>query len=513
MPHTARDRRGSAAGVVPDVLVLEKVAKSYGSTQALTAVDLRLRPGTCLGLVGENGAGKSTLVRILSGVTTPDSGALLVGGAEVSLDSPASARRAGVSTVFQELTLIPSLSVAENVALQSGGTWRRSSKARAKEAVALAARWGIAGLDPDVKVGVLSLRDRQILEILCAVDRPHSLLILDEPTSSLLPEDTRWLREITRRRVDDGAAVLFISHMLDEVEDFCDEVAVQRNGGIVALHRSPGLDRAALVEQMIGRSLDAAFPDRTPRPVDAPVTLQTHGLTVGDAVRDVDLAVHAGEIVGIAALDGQGQAELFSALAGDVRPTSGTIQVRGRTVRHGSPRSAIRSGISFVPADRKTSGTVLALSVRKNISLPVLDRSSRAGIINDRKERTAVEALMDLVDLQRERLDHSVRSLSGGNQQKVAFARACVSGSPALLLYDPTRGVDVGTKYELYKLIQQVAAEGTAVLLYSTEIPEIVNLAHRALAWYGGRIVRELDGSTLSEHDLMSAAIGLEEVA
>ncbi|WP_396043406.1 ATP-binding cassette domain-containing protein [Aeromicrobium sp. UC242_57] len=318
---------------------------------------------------------------------------------------------------------------------------------------------GIDAINPHVKVGALTLRDRQILEILCAIDRPHRLLVLDEPTSSLLPEDTRWLHAVTRRRIADGASVLFISHMLDEVEDFCDEVSVQRNGRIVASHTSPGLDRKALVEQMIGRSLDAAFPERAVMPTTDQVTLRARDLTVGDAVRGVDLAVRPGEIVGIAALDGQGQAELFSALAGDIRPSSGAVELEGRPIRLGSPRRAIRAGISFVPADRKTSGTVLDMTIRKNISLPVLDRVSTGGIVDDRREESAVHALMDMVTLERVRLDHPVRSLSGGNQQKVSFARALASGSPALLLYDPTRGVDVGTKFELYKLIQQAAAE------------------------------------------------------
>ena len=499
------------------VLVLDGVRKSYGRTQALTSVDLRLDAGTVHGLVGENGAGKSTLVKILSGATSPDGGSITLNGSPVELSSPATARALGISTVFQELTLIPDLTVAENLLLQSGGTWTRSLRERVRRGREMAERWGVSSLDMKAKISRLSLRDRQLIEILCAIDRPHQVLILDEPTSSLLPEDTKWLRSAVAHLAGRGSAVIFISHMLDEVEDFCDEVSVQRNGAVVATHTSTPLDRNAVVRQMIGRSLDAAFPAKSSVPEDAPCALRVRDLDVAGAVHGVSLDVAAGEIVGVAALDGQGQSELFRALAGDLRVSGGEVQLLGRPVRLGTPRRAIKAGgddggLAFVPADRKTSGTVLDLTVRKNISLPVLGKVARAGVVNDRREARTVSALMDLVQIDQVKLDHPVRSLSGGNQQKVAFARAASSGSAALLLYDPTRGVDVGTKYELYKLIHELAASGTAVLFYSTEIPEIVNVCHRALVCYGGRIVAEVPSERLSESELMSAAIGLETV-
>jgi ribose transport system ATP-binding protein len=494
----------------PAFLVVSGLAKAYGQTQALVSVDMTLRSGSVHGLVGENGAGKSTLVRILSGISTPDAGQIAIDGVPVDFANPEAARLAGISTVFQELTLIPDLSVAENVALQSRGSWTPGRRARSRQLNGLMQRWGLGATDPDVMVGALSLRDRQILEIVCAVDRPHRLLILDEPTSALLPEDTSWLHAVTRRLTERGGAVMFISHMLDEVEDFCDEVSVQRNGSIIASHKSPGFDRKLLVEQMIGRSLTSAFPSRSPAPTTDQVALRIRSLTVGNVVRGVDLDVRPGEIVGVAALDGQGQETFFAALAGAVRASSGTVAVNGHRVRLRSPKQAIRAGIAYVPGDRKVSGTVLGMSIRKNISLPILGRLSRAGVMDDRREGSRVIDLMELVQLDPPRIDHLVRSLSGGNQQKVSFARAFASKSPTLLLYDPTRGVDVGTKFELYKLIQEEAASGTAVLLYSTEIPEIVNLSHRALAWYGGRIVKEFTGPDLSEAELMGAAIGLE---
>lgn len=502
-----------AAGTV---LVLEGVRKSYGNTQALTAVDLQLKAGFVHGLVGENGAGKSTLVKILSGATTPDGGTIVMLGADVQLSSPARAREAGISTVFQELTLIPDITVAENLLLQSGGAWVRSRSERLRRGVEMADRWGVSSLDMAAKVSSLSLRDRQLMEILCAVDRPHKVLILDEPTSSLLAKDTKWLLSIVRHLASRGSAVVFISHVLDEVEEFCDDVSVQRNGAIVATHTSTPPDRGTVVREMIGRDLDAAYPDKGAVSPDAPSALRVRDLAVAGAVHGVNLDVAKGEIVGVAALEGQGQSELFRALAGDLKIAGGTVELLGRPVKLGSPRRAISAGgdnggIAFVPADRKTSGTVLDWTVRKNISLPVLGSVTRGGVVRDGRETKIVSRLMELVQVDAVKLDQPVSALSGGNQQKVAFARAASGDSAALLLYDPTRGVDVGTKYELYKLIHELAESGTAVLFYSTEIPEIVNVCHRALACYAGRIVHEVPSDRLSESELMSAAIGLKQ--
>lgn len=519
MTQTPLPSRPPAAAVRANVPVLElrDVSKSYGRTQALTSISLSLRPGAVHGLVGENGAGKSTLVKILSGVISPDGGEILLDGQPIEFPTAAAARGYGVSTVFQELTLIPDLSIAENLLLQQEGAWTFSRRERIRRGEQKAAGWGLAGLDLAAKIATLSLRDRQLVEILCAVDRDHRVLILDEPTSALLPDDTRWLRGVVRRLVAAGSAVVFISHMLDEVEEFCDEVSVQRNGAIVAYHTASPLERDHVVEQMIGRSLEAAYPEKSPRPETGPPALSVRELSAAGVVHEVSFDLSPGEVVGVAALDGQGQAELFRAIAGDLRITSGSVELEGRRARLGSPARAIRAGrgsggIAFVPADRKTSGTVLDLSVRKNVSLPSLRQVTRAGVVSDRLESELVRRLMRLVQVDEVRIDHTVRSLSGGNQQKVSFARAASTGSKALLLYDPTRGVDVGTKYELYKLIHQLAEAGTAVLYYSTEIPEIVNVCHRALVVYGGRVVAELDHAELSESRLMAAAIGLGTV-
>ena len=334
---------------------------------------------------GSIGAGKSTLVaKILSGTTAPDGGSIVLNGDAVELTSPDVARKHGISTVFQELTLIPDLTVAENLLMQGGGGWVQSRGVRIRRGTEMAGKWGVTSLDMRAKISALSLRDRQLIEILCAVDRPHKVLILDEPTSSLLPDDTKWLLSLVRYLVAHGSAVVFISHMLDEVEEFCDEVSVQRNGTIVANHDSTPLDRDLVVKQMIGRSLDAAFPEKSPLDPKAVSALRVRDVEVPGSVHGVSLDVARGEIVGVAALDGQGQAELFKALAGDVRTSGGIVELLGKQIKLGSPRRAIRAGgnkggIAFVPADRKLAGTVLDLTVRKNISLPVLNRVSSGG--------------------------------------------------------------------------------------------------------------------------------------
>lgn len=500
------------------LLELENIRKEYGNTVALDSIDLTLFPGRVHGLVGENGAGKSTLVKILSGAVRPDSGRIIYQGKEASMPSPPAARALGISTVFQELSLIPDLSVAENIQLQNAKAWTGSRKERARRGSDIARQWGLESVDMSTRVSNLSLRDKQLVEILSAVNRPHEVLILDEPTSALLPDDTVWLQATVSKLTSRGSAVIFISHMLDEVEQFCHEVSVQRNGQIVSSVPMKGFVRTKAIEQMIGRSLEFAYPNKPVLPADAPVRLEATGVQVRNAVRGVDFSIRAGEILGVAGLDGQGQSELFAALAGDLPMKGGEVKLRGKKLKLKSPRHAFRSGgeaggISLVPAERKTHGVILDMSVRKNIGLPALASMSKLGIVSEKRESSRVKELMDAVQVLANKIDDPVRSLSGGNQQKVVFAKAIVNDVQVVLLFDPTRGVDVGTKHELYKLIGKLAEAGKSILLYSTEIPELTNLCHRVIVCYEGRIVDEKSGAELTETNLMAAAIGMEGTA
>ena len=498
------------------VLEMRDIRKSYGITRALGGVSLSLRGGKVYGLVGENGAGKSTLVKSMCGAVTPDSGEILFKGSPVTLKSPDSARELGISTVFQELSLIPDLSLAENIQLQRKDGWASGRKRQLAYAEQLASEWGISAIDASTRLDSLSIRDQQLAEILCAVNRPHDVLILDEPTSALLPADVDWLESVINRVTAAGSAVVIITHMLEEIERFCSDIYVQRNGLLVAEMSRDDYRRETVIEQMIGRSLDSAFPPRPEADPAAPILLSARGVSTRGQLADLNLEVRAGEIVGIAALDGQGQDEVFEVLAGAKRMRSGEVELAGQPLTLSSPARALRpsggrKGISLVPAERKTLGAILDLSVRKNIALPILRKLNVGFWTSDAREESAVRNLMRAVQVDESKIDEPVRSLSGGNQQKVVFAKALSTDGDVLLLFDPTRGVDVGTKYEIYKLICDYASQGKAVLMYSTEIPEVVNLCHRALVVYHGSVVAEFSGTELREETLMAAAIGAGE--
>lgn len=495
------------------VLEMRDVRKSYGITQALRGVSVALRKGRVYGLVGENGAGKSTLVKSMCGAVLPDSGEVLINGETVTMRGPQDARDRGVSTVFQELSLIPDLSLAENIQLQRKDGWASGRRKQLRYAADLASEWGIASIDAASRLDALSLRDQQLAEILCAVNRPHQVLILDEPTSALLPADVDWLERVIARVTASGGAVVIITHMLEEIERFCHEIYVQRNGRMVDQVSRETYDRTTVIEQMIGRSLESAYPELPEWDPSAPEVLRVESVSTKRQLHDFTLSIRAGEIVGVAGLDGQGQEEIFEVLAGARRTSGGSVQLNGVQLHAHSPAGALRPGkgapgISLVPAERKTLGAILDMSIRKNIALPILRRVTTGLWINDAKEESKVRNLMRAVQVDEAKIDDPVRSLSGGNQQKVVFAKALASDSDVLLLFDPTRGVDVGTKYEIYRLICGYAEQGKAVLVYSTEIPEIVNLCHRALVVYRGTVAAEFAGAELQERNLMSAAIG-----
>ncbi|NQX13833.1 sugar ABC transporter ATP-binding protein [Microbacteriaceae bacterium VKM Ac-2855] len=496
------------------LLEMRDVHKRYGRTHALRGISIALQPGRVYGLVGENGAGKSTLVKTMCGAVRPDEGEILVDGVVTSIDSPNVARALGLSTVFQELSLIPDLSLAENVQLQSRNGWSTSTRHRAEIAQEVATNWGLGRIAVENRVSTLSLRDQQIAEIICAVNRPHRVLVLDEPTSALLPADVAWLHSVIRTVIAEGSAVLIITHMLDEIERFCDEVYVQRNGTIVDHVQRASFDRQKVIEQMIGRSLESAYPPLPELDPEAEVLLDVRSISTRGMLDDVSLSIKAGEIVGIAGLDGQGQNEIFEALSGDRPITKGEVTLMGRRVKLTSPARALRpapglGGIALVPAERKTHGAILDLTIRKNVSLPILRRVGNALGLSDKAEQAVVSTLLHSVQVDPAKIDDPVRSLSGGNQQKVVFAKALAGDTDALLLFDPTRGVDVGTKHEIYKLITGYARSGKGVLMYSTEIPELVNVCHRVLVCYKGRLVAERHGAELDETSLMTAAIGV----
>ncbi|MBX6321006.1 MAG: sugar ABC transporter ATP-binding protein [Rhodospirillaceae bacterium] len=499
---------GAEAGTVLEV---HDATKAYGATVALAGVSLSVGRGEIHALLGENGAGKSTLVKILSGVVEPDGGTVMLDGQPFSPRNLNMARALGVSTAFQELSLLPNLTVAANLMLPSlpkgalGLVSQRRCVARAKE---ILATYGASDIAATALAGNLSLAEKQRVEIVRAVSRRPRVLILDEPTAALA--EPEWLFALIEERRAEGCAILYISHRLSEVRRLCRRGTILRNGRSIAT-----VDLTSTRDSEIFRMMVGASPESEGRRRDlhaketGPAVLRVEGLVCRN-VRGVSFDLHEGEVLGVAALEGQGQRDLFRALVGVERVQAGRIEVRGQVARLRSPAEALARGpgIAFVPEERKTEGVFLGMSTRANISLSIIDRLSRMGLIDRLREREQVGAEAHAVDLPKRHLHARLSVLSGGNQQKALIGRVLLSGARILVMFDPTRGVDVGTKQVIYGAIRRFTAEGGAVLIYSTEISELVNLCDRCLVLYRGSIVGALDRNALSEHALVALATG-----
>ena len=486
------------------------VSKSYGATVALEHADIGLRAGEVHALLGENGAGKSTLVRILTGAVQPDRGSLHLHGAPYAPRSVLEARSHQVATAFQELSLVPNLTVAQNfqlprLAKAAGGLIsRRRVLERGRE---ILARYGLERIDAGAVVSALPLAERQRIEIARAIAAAGRVLILDEPTAALA--ETDWLFgqiETARAR---GVAILYISHRLAEVRAICTTATVLRNGRSIASVGLANASDADIFEMMVGhRVTQTRRPQAPARPAGA-ARLTTEGLS-GHGLHEVSFRLDAGEVLGVAALEGQGQRGLFRLLAGLETPRGGAIRVDGAAASFSSPRAALRcgSGISYLPEERKTEGILAGLSAATNVVLPFLPRISRLGLVSRRREEKAALEAARKVDLSQRYLSFAIGDLSGGNQQKALMARTLATGARTLLLFDPTRGVDVGTKEAIYAAIRAFADAGGSVLFYSSELPEIVQIADRCLVLYGGRIFRSFAGAEIAEQPLVAAMVG-----
>lgn len=491
-------------------LIVRSVGKAYGPTIALSDVSLELRRGEVHALLGENGAGKSTLVKILTGVVRPDGGSMLLGGASYAPRSIMDARSDGVSTAFQELSLLPNLSVAENLMqphMPRNALGLASRRKAEEQAQSVLDANDLAQLDAGAPVSSLPLSDRQRIEIVRAMQHSTSLLVLDEPTAALV--DVEWLFRLVRKVQSRGTAVLYISHRLGEVRTLCSKATVLRNGSSIATVDLDGATDADIFKMMVGRVSDYVRSTGRKSMAGSTPTLAVSDLTSG-ILRNASFQLHPGEIVGVAALEGQGQRDLFRALVGLAPMSSGSVLIDGQAARFSSPRDALRagSGIAYLPEERKTEGILSSLTTASNMALPVLGSISRFGMVSPSAEQRAVTASAASVELADRYLPFRISDLSGGNQQKALLARVINTGARTLLLFDPTRGVDVGTKQSIYAAIRRFAAEGGSVLFYSSELPEIVNLAHRSLVIYGGAICAEYEGEETDEETLVGALVG-----
>jgi len=495
------------AGVVPAVEAV-RVSRAFGGVRAVSEASLIALPGEVHALVGENGAGKSTLIKILGGRTRPDSGQIRIKGRDVSLPTPEAGHALGVWTVFQELTLLPWMTVAENLLLRREPRGRLGLVDRRRlfsEAERMLATLGIEHVDPRAQACDISLAERQLVEIVRAISHDPDILFLDEPTSSLVEREVAWLFGQIRRLRERGTAVLFTSHRWNEISSIADRITVFRSGRDVGSFTTLSEDDA--VTLMTGQKVDTLYPPLPARPEGA-VALKVAQLN-GPRMHDVSLALRRGEILGVGGLAGHGHRELFFSLFGAERAQSGTVEVGGRAVRLRSPRDAVRSGVglALVPEDRKTEGLLLAMSIRDNLTLSILPRLSRLGLLQHGREQGMAETQARRLKVRMAGLSSPVGSLSGGNQQKVLVGRWLLVEPQVLLLYDVTRGVDVATKHEIYELIFALAGEGRAILIYSSDAEELAHLCHRVLVMREGRIAAELAAPGITAEQVVAAAV------
>ena len=491
----------------PGVLELRDINKSFPNVQALADVSLDIRPGEILAFLGENGAGKSTLLKILNGDYHPDSGTMTIDGVPLHFANPREARAAGFRVIYQEPEIIPGVDVAENIfagQLPKRGPFidrGRLNKLAADELL----RYGFErALPPDRMGDELSTAQRQLVEIMRAVTSPMRILALDEPTSSLTDEDVERLFTLVRRLRDDGVAIIYVSHRLREILRLADRVAILRDGRLVAVRQSSDLTEREIMRLMVGRELGELFTRH--RAASDRVVLR--GTAINSAWhRDISFEIRAGEIVGFAGLVGAGRTELAKVVFGELPRTSGTIEVDGKVASIAAPGDAIRLGIGFAPEDRKREGLILIRSVLENASLAIRRRLTRFHFVQQRLERRVAMEYVTRLNVRTPSIDQEVGKLSGGNQQKVVLARWLAARPRVLILDEPTRGIDVGAKAEIYRLVDQLANDGLGIMLISSELSEILGLSDRIYVMQSGRITGELPGPGTTEEQVLNLAM------
>jgi ribose transport system ATP-binding protein len=490
------------------------ISKRYGGILALDDVDFACRRGSIHAVLGENGAGKSTLIKIAAGVVAPSAGRLLLEGREVRFGGPQDAQSEGIVCIFQELSLLPDLSVADNVCMTAppGRFGFIDRRAQRRVAEQLLARVGCADVHPLELVRNLPLSRRQMVEIAKALGRRPRLLILDEATSALTAADVGKVYAILRDLRRDGLAILYISHRMHEIAELADTCSVFRNGRHIETFEKGARSDNEIVRLMIGREYTQVYPPKPQRTAPPPPALAIRNLSWGGRLKNISLTVGQGEIVGLGGLDGQGQRELLLALFGVLRGVSGSIEIGGRPARLASPGAAKspRHGMALIPEDRKSEGLLLPMSVRDNIAMASIGRFTKGMFIDRRRQDARVDEMIRRLAIKVGDADSPVATLSGGNQQKVVIAKWLMTEARIVLLNDPTRGIDVGTKQEIYQLLRELADAGTAVLFYSTDYDELVGCCDRVSIMYAGGIKRELAGAAITEENIVASALNLD---
>ena len=491
---------------VQPLLEVRGITKHFAGVQALKGVDLQVLPGEVHCVMGQNGAGKSTLIKTLSGVHQPDTGEIRWEGEEISLPSPTAALDLGIATMYQELDVVDGLSVAENIFL--GHERARGGVLQVKRTNAIARtlleRLGHGALSPSTEVGTLSAANKQIVSMARALSRDTKMIIMDEPSAILDSGEVTNLFRVVRELTAQGIAVVYISHRLEEIRQIGDRISVLKDGRSTASSLSvAGTPKAELIRLMTGRDVANVFPDRQPIAADAPVVLDVDGVELLGHFDKLSFTVRAGEILGFAGLVGSKRSEILETIYGARKATSGRVSVHGKLLRPGSVTSAVNAGMGLSPEERKSQGLILDEPLFKNVTLSTFERFARAGYLDERAERKAAREQIAALELRPADPDRPARTLSGGNQQKILLARWLVHGTPVLLLDEPTRGVDVGARSEIYALIRRLAAAGTAIIVVSSEIEEVLSLADNVIVIDDGKVLAHSKASEMDEHNVL----------
>jgi len=488
------------------ILELSNITKRFGGVEVLHGVSFTLRPGEVHALLGENGAGKSTLIKVITGIHQPDGGEILLDGKQVHFNNPLESRHAGIAAIYQELSLCPDLNVAENIFLGRQPTtfggridWRKLYS----EAGRLLTSLGVH-LDLKTKARNLSIAQMQSVEIARAFSLNARILIMDEPTSSLTLNEVAELFGLVRRLRDEGAAIIFISHRLEELFEVADRVTVLRDGSYVDTRAVKDITRDELIRLMVGRTISNLFPKQEVEPGE--VALKVEHLTCAGIFEDISFELHKGEIFGMAGLVGAGRTDVARALFGVEPPTGGTIQIDGRTVNITSPQQAISLGLAYVPEDRQLHGLIPAMNITSNISLPILKEYASRGWLQENTERAAVFSAARQMEVRANSIWQLARTLSGGNQQKVVLAKWLSTKPRILILDEPTRGIDVGTKAAVHALMSKLAAEGIAILMISSELPEVLGMSDRILVMHEGHMTALFSRAEATQEKIINAA-------
>lgn len=490
------------------LLAMRGIDKSFPGVHALSGVDLTLHRGEVLALLGENGAGKSTLIKILGGAYRPDAGTIAIDGVEMQIDSPGDAIAAGIGIIYQEFNLVPSLTVWENIFLgrekTTLGFIHRGEQRRLAEELfeKIGARVPI-----DALCGQLSVAQQQTVEIAKALSQDARLIVMDEPSAALTPQEVERLFAIIRDLKSHGIGVVYISHRLDEIFEIADRVTFLRDGARVGEAAIEKLTTESMIETMVGRTIDQEFPKHE-HEVGEP-RLVVEGLSWGKAVRNVSFQVRRGEVLGITGLVGAGRTEVMRLIFGADVPDAGRVELDGQELVVRSPRDAIRAGICLLTEDRKSQGLVLELSVRENFGLPNLNGFARGGFVDQRRERKEFGKYVESLSIKIPHQEELARNLSGGNQQKVVLAKWLERNAEVVMFDEPTRGIDVGTKYEIYLLINELARQGKAIVMVSSELPEVLGVSDRILVMHEGRVTGEIENAAAAtQEEVMRLAVG-----